>query len=141
MKRLGHEANDALDEFLELALGYERKAPASLQGFMAWLRAADLEVKRDMEISRDEVRVMTVHGAKGLEAPVVFLVDTTSSPSDTQRLKLIHLPRGNAEPHAPGVVVWATVEICMGRSSFERSFTWKVAPSGPVLAKCTLTET
>ncbi|SHI12791.1 double-strand break repair helicase AddA [Bradyrhizobium erythrophlei] len=105
--RLGHEANDALDEFLELALGYERKAPASLQGFMAWLRAADLEVKRDMEISRDEVRVMTVHGAKGLEAPVVFLVDTTSSPSDTQRLKLIHLPRGNGAPHAPGVVVWA----------------------------------
>src|SRR5947209_3809182 len=95
LRRLGHEANDALDEFLELALGYERKAPASLQGFVAWLRTADLEVKRDMEISRDEVRVMTVHGAKGLEAPVVFLVDTTSSPSDTQRLKLIHLPSGN----------------------------------------------
>jgi ATP-dependent helicase/nuclease subunit A len=107
LRRLGHEANDALDEFLELALAYERKAPASLQGFMAWLRAADTEVKRDMEISRDEVRVMTVHGAKGLEAPVVFLVDTTSSPSDTQRLKLIHLPRGNAAPDAPGVVVWA----------------------------------
>jgi ATP-dependent helicase/nuclease subunit A len=107
LRRLGPEANDAIDEFLELALGYERKAPASLQGFMAWLRTADLEVKRDMEISRDEVRVMTVHGAKGLEAPVVFLVDTTSSPSDTQRLKLIHLPRGNAAPHAPGVVVWA----------------------------------
>ena len=95
-KRLGHEANDALDEFLELALDYERKAPASLQGFMAWLRAADTEVKRDMEISRDEVRVMTVHGAKGLEASVVFLVDTTTSPSDTQRLRLIHLPQGNA---------------------------------------------
>ncbi|MFL6791228.1 MAG: double-strand break repair helicase AddA [Bradyrhizobium sp.] len=107
LKRLGHEANDALDEFLELALNYERKAPASLQGFMAWLRAADLEVKRDMEISRDEVRVMTVHGAKGLEASVVFLVDTTTSPSDTQRLRLIHLPQGNAAPHSPGVVVWA----------------------------------
>jgi ATP-dependent helicase/nuclease subunit A len=107
LRRLGPEANDAIDEFLELALGYERKAPASLQGFMAWLRTADLEVKRDMEISRNEVRVMTVHGAKGLEAPVVFLVDTTSSPSDTQRLRLIRLPRGNAAPNAPGVVVWA----------------------------------
>jgi ATP-dependent helicase/nuclease subunit A len=101
--RLGHEANDALDEFLELALNYERKAPASLQGFMAWLRAADTEVKRDMEISRDEVRVMTVHGAKGLESSVVFLVDTTSSPTDLQRLKLIHLPQDNGSE----VVVWA----------------------------------
>jgi ATP-dependent helicase/nuclease subunit A len=106
-RRLGHEANDALDEFLELALGYERKAPASLQGFVAWLRTADLEVKRDMEVSRDEVRVMTVHGAKGLEAPVVFLIDTTSSPSDTQRLRLVHLPPDKAAPHLPGVVVWA----------------------------------
>jgi ATP-dependent helicase/nuclease subunit A len=102
LKRLGHEANDALDEFLELALNYERKSPASLQGFMAWLRAADTEVKRDMEISRDEVRVMTVHGAKGLEASVVFLVDTTSSPTDLQRLKLSHLPHDTSE-----VVVWA----------------------------------
>jgi ATP-dependent helicase/nuclease subunit A len=106
LKRLGHEANDALDEFLELALGHERKAPASLQGFMAWLRAADTEVKRDMEISRDEVRVMTVHGAKGLEASVVFLVDTATSPTDTQRLKLIHVPNHKA-PGAPGIVVWA----------------------------------
>ena len=103
LRRLGHEANDALDEFLELALSYERKAPASLQGFVAWLRAADTEVKRDMEISRDEVRVMTVHGAKGLEASVVFLVDTTTSPSDTQRLRLIPLPLGNGG----AVVVWA----------------------------------
>jgi ATP-dependent helicase/nuclease subunit A len=107
LQRLGHEANDALDEFLELALGYERKAPASLQGFVAWLRAADTEVKRDMEISRDEVRVMTVHGAKGLESAVVFLVDTTSSPADTQRPKLIHLPPGSAATETPGVVVWA----------------------------------
>jgi ATP-dependent helicase/nuclease subunit A len=107
LKRLGHEASDALDEFLELALSHERKSPASLQGFMAWLRTADLEVKRDMEISRDEVRVMTVHGAKGLEASVVFLADTATSPSDTQRLKLIHLPRGDAAWPAPDVVVWA----------------------------------
>ena len=103
LRRLGHEANDALDEFLELAMSYERKAPASLQGFMAWLRAADTEVKRDMEISRDEVRVMTVHGAKGLEAPVVIMADTTTSPSDTQRLRLIQLPQGDGGK----AVVWA----------------------------------
>ncbi len=90
--RLSHEANDALDEFLELALRYEQREAATLQGFMAWLRATDIEIKRDMEISRDEVRVMTVHGAKGLEAPVVFLMDTTSTPLDNVRLSLDPLP-------------------------------------------------
>jgi ATP-dependent helicase/nuclease subunit A len=102
LKRLGHEANDALDEFLELALNHERKAPASLQGFMAWLRSADTEVKRDIEISRDEIRVMTVHGAKGLEAPVVIMVDTTSSPADTQRLPLVQVPHDGGK-----ITVWA----------------------------------
>jgi ATP-dependent helicase/nuclease subunit A len=108
LARLGLEANDAIDEFLELALSYEQKAPASLQGFMAWLRAADTEVKRDMEIARDEVRVMTVHGAKGLEASVVFLIDTTTSPVDSHRVNLIRMPpQGNAAPGAPGIVLWA----------------------------------
>ena len=105
LARLGSEANDAIDEFLELALAYERRAPASLQGFVAWLRAADTEVKRDMEISRDEIRVMTVHGAKGLEAPVVFLADTASSPTDTLRLNLIRMPGRSHE--AGGTMVWA----------------------------------
>ncbi len=106
LARLGPEANDALDEFLELALSYERKEAASLQGFMAWLRSADIEIKRDMEIRRDEVRVMTAHGAKGLEAAVVFLIDTTRSPAESQRLSLVRLPQGNAAPGAPNVVVW-----------------------------------
>src|SRR3979409_510156 len=62
-------------------MDYERREAPSLQGFMAWLRAAQTEIKRDMAITRDEVRVMTVHGAKGLEAPLVILADTTSAPA------------------------------------------------------------
>ena len=79
LARLGPEANDALDEFLNLALDYEAREVASLQGFLAWLRAAQSEVRRDMEMARDEVRVMTVHGAKGLEANTVILADTTTA--------------------------------------------------------------
>src|SRR6202008_4778169 len=103
------EANDALDEFLELALNYERKAPASLQGFMAWLRSADTEVKRDMEISRDEVRVMTVHGAKGLEAPIVILADTTTEPAGPphRQPRLLELSAARAAPDTPEPLVWA----------------------------------
>jgi ATP-dependent helicase/nuclease subunit A len=62
LARLGHEAADALDEFLNLALDYERSETPSLHGFIAWLRSAKAEVKRDMEMERDEVRVMTVIG-------------------------------------------------------------------------------
>ncbi|HXW48417.1 MAG TPA: double-strand break repair helicase AddA [Xanthobacteraceae bacterium] len=99
LSRLGPEANDALDEFLNLALEYERRETPSLQGFLAWLRQARAEVKRDMEIARDEVRVMTVHGAKGLEAPIVILADTMTPPAGPRQPRLLTLP-GNA-------VIWA----------------------------------
>jgi len=95
LARLGPEANDALDEFLNLALEYERRETPSLQGFLAWLRQARAEVKRDMEIARDEVRVMTVHGAKGLEAPIVILADTMTPPTGPRPPRLLTLP-GNA---------------------------------------------
>lgn len=107
LARLGNEANDALDEFLETALAYERSEPATLQGFMGWLRAAETEVKRDLEMGRDEVRVMTVHGAKGLEAPVVFLPDTMSPPAGRQGARLIPLPQVAAGDQSPPLTVWA----------------------------------
>jgi ATP-dependent helicase/nuclease subunit A len=94
LARLGLEANDALDEFLNLALDYERHEAASLQGFLAWLREARAEVKRDMEIKRDEVRVMTVHGAKGLEAPIVILADTITPPAGPRPPRLLKLAGG-----------------------------------------------
>jgi ATP-dependent helicase/nuclease subunit A len=79
--RLGPEADDPVEEFLGLALAYEREHVPSLQGFLRWLTAADTEVKRDFAAHpRDEVRILTVHGAKGLEAPIVFLPDTMAVP-------------------------------------------------------------
>ena len=76
--RLGPEAEDPIEEFLARALAHQRKGPPSLQRFLAEIEAEGAAIKREMEAARDEVRVMTVHGAKGLEAPVVFLPDTTS---------------------------------------------------------------
>ncbi len=111
LRRLGPEAADALDEFLALALDYERREAPSLQGFMAWLRAAQTEIKRDMEISRDEVRVMTVHGAKGLEAPLVILADTTSPPTGPRPPRLLAVPAPRAAPGTPDRIVWAGRKI------------------------------
>ena len=80
--RLGVDAGDAIDEFLNLAVAYERAHIPSLQGFLYWVEAGRAEVKRDLEQSgRDEVRVMTVHGAKGLEAPIIILPDTMATPA------------------------------------------------------------
>jgi ATP-dependent helicase/nuclease subunit A len=107
--RLGYEAADALDEFLELALTYENYEAPSLQGFVAWLRSAATEVKRDMETTRDEVRVMTVHGAKGLEAPVVILADTTTPPRSAHPPVLIEVVP--AERGAASCIVWAPRQI------------------------------
>jgi double-strand break repair helicase AddA, alphaproteobacterial type len=79
--RLGHEADEPITEFLDLAMRYERTHPPTLQGFIHWLERGAVQIKRDMEqATRDAVRVMTVHGAKGLQAPIVFLPDTTKVP-------------------------------------------------------------
>jgi ATP-dependent helicase/nuclease subunit A len=94
LARLGMEANDAIDEFLNVAFDYEQRETPSLQGFLAWLRDARAEVKRDMEIRRNEVRVMTVHGAKGLEAPVVILADTMTPPTGPRPPRLLQLADG-----------------------------------------------
>jgi len=80
LQRLGHEAGDAIDEFLSLSFAYEAANTPSLEGFLHWVERGGAEIKRDMERGRDEVRVMTVHGAKGLEADIVILPDTTSLP-------------------------------------------------------------
>jgi len=77
--RLGIEAAEAIDEFLSIALGYDDANPASLAGFLDAVGRTRHEIKRDLEHGGDEVRVLTVHGAKGLEAPIVFLPDTCTT--------------------------------------------------------------
>ncbi|MDH5488878.1 MAG: double-strand break repair helicase AddA, partial [Rhodospirillaceae bacterium] len=79
--RLGSDAEDPIDEFISLALQFERAHTPSLQGFLHWVKSGATEIKRDMEITGSKVRVMTVHGAKGLEANIVFLPDTCTTPS------------------------------------------------------------
>jgi ATP-dependent helicase/nuclease subunit A len=80
--RLGQDAEDAIGEFLQLTLAYERTHQPTLQGFLHWFETGEVVVKRDLEQGDlDAVRIMTVHGAKGLQAPIVFLPDTMQLPS------------------------------------------------------------
>ncbi len=75
--RLGDECEDAIDELLSQSVTFETSDTPTLGRFLFWLSARDIEIKRDMEGGRNEVRVMTVHGAKGLEAPIVIIPDTS----------------------------------------------------------------
>lgn len=94
--RLGSEAADILDEFLTYTLEQEKAALPGLQAFVAGLDLLSPEVKREQDQSRNEIRIMTVHSAKGLEAPVVFLVDNGAraiAPSHMPKLRCMDTGR------------------------------------------------
>ena len=82
--RLGDEVDEVFAELLDLAFKHEQGPQPSLQGFVAELRQTEISIKRDLDETSSGVRVMTVHGAKGLEAPVVILADAASKPQGNQ---------------------------------------------------------
>jgi ATP-dependent helicase/nuclease subunit A len=90
VSRLGREANDPIDELLNAALAHSGAHTASLAGFIQWFDAGEGELKRETGASEGLVRVMTVHGSKGLQAPIVILADATGNPdrSPTRGLTL-----------------------------------------------------
>ncbi len=102
LSRLGSEAGDVLDVFLSEALNYERTEPPNLHGFVRYIRSRQSDIKRETEERSEHVRIMTVHGAKGLEADIVFLVDTGSTGvSATNRDPLLKF----GDPATPALLV------------------------------------
>ncbi|MFN2100914.1 double-strand break repair helicase AddA [Altererythrobacter sp. MF3-039] len=81
--RLGTDAHDPIDELLNAALAYASAHTPSLQGFIQWFDAGEGELKREQGESDGLVRVMTVHGSKGLQAPIVILADATGNPDSS----------------------------------------------------------
>jgi ATP-dependent helicase/nuclease subunit A len=107
---LGNEAEDVLDAFEQAAMAHEDAGGLSLQEFLASLERASPELKREADSRVDEVRVMTVHGAKGLEAPIVFVVDPGSAAVHANHLpKLLEVEGGG--------VLWATGGKNSGKDS------------------------
>jgi ATP-dependent helicase/nuclease subunit A len=87
LERLGREAADPIDELLARALQYQHAEGGSLQGFLHWFEMGGGEIKRDLDQNRRrEVRILTVHASKGLQAPIVYLPDTTRVPHNDERL-------------------------------------------------------
>lgn len=110
LARLGHEAEDGIDALLSQALGYESSDVPSLTGFLNWLQTEDVTVKRQMDSAGDRIRVMTVHGSKGLEAPIVILPDTTKRKRDVRGDFLVSgdevfwKPKSDAMPPVLGAI-------------------------------------
>ena len=104
--RLGREANDPIDEMLNAANAYASAHVASLQGFIRWFDAGEGELKREGATGHDQVRVMTVHGSKGLQAPIVILADTAIGPDPPDELDIDEIgadgPSGRRVP-VPGL--------------------------------------
>jgi ATP-dependent helicase/nuclease subunit A len=84
LDRLGLEAEDGITALLDQALQYEQSEAPSLTGFLTWLATDDVTIKRQMDSGGDFIRVMTVHGAKGLEAPIVILPQTGTSKNEVR---------------------------------------------------------
>lgn len=98
--RLGREANDPIDELLNAANAFASTHVASLQGFIRWFDAGDGELKREAGEGGDQVRVMTVHGSKGLQAPIVILADAAIRPDGAGELALEDRPLGADQARA-----------------------------------------
>ena len=114
LARLGEEAEEAIDALLAQALAYETVEVPSLDGFLAWMQGDDAEIKRQMGEAQDRIRIMTVHGAKGLEGEIVILPDTGDRSPRTEATVLLDaggLPlwTGVKEDRAP--VVSELVEV------------------------------
>ena len=111
-KRLGADAHDSLDELLNSALNFEHEHTPSLQSFLHWQHGSASEMKRDTDTSENHIRIMTVHGSKGLQAPIVFLPDTVGVtgfssnqagnrllwPTQTNQSQPIWAPQKDSEP-------------------------------------------
>lgn len=80
--RFGEEVHEILDELKEQAMHMPAGLAPTTANFVAWMEGSDRQIKRELEAgNHNHVRVMTVHGAKGLEAPCVLMVDTVSMPT------------------------------------------------------------
>ena len=127
LARLGAEAEDGIDELISQALAFERSEVPSLTGFLCWLEADEVEVKRQLEGAGRAIRVMTVHGSKGLESPIVILPDTAE-----------RKPRNDAQVVAleAGVAGWAVSKEAAPqaqRSAQERHAAQREAESSRLL--------
>ncbi len=120
--RLGAEAEDGINALLSQALAYERTDIPSLTGFLVWMQTDDLEIKRQMSGVGNMIRVMTVHGSKGLESPIVILPDTgkRQPPRDAEIMMAGDTPLWKVPSDASPALIAAARQEARTREENER---------------------
>lgn len=118
--RLGSEVSDILDEFLTFALSFETSGLPGLQSFVSTLEMEAPEVKREQDKERNEVRIMTVHASKGLEAPIVFLIDGGSKPFNSNHVAKLRILETSESVPLPIWVPTKTLGNSISASDLER---------------------
>jgi ATP-dependent helicase/nuclease subunit A len=150
--RFGSEIDDVMAEFLDLALSHEQSPQPSLLGFLAELRSREVTIKRELAEGGAGVRVMTVHGAKGLEAPIVILADAASTERGRDRRSVylrarppLFVHASSAATHAPATTefkdeadgdqireYWRKLYVAMTRAEDELYVTGYLTKQGKV---------
>ncbi|WP_055047563.1 double-strand break repair helicase AddA [Devosia sp. A16] len=150
--RFGSEIDDVMAEFLDLALSHEQSAQPSLLGFLAELRSREVTIKRELAEGGAGVRVMTVHGAKGLEAPIVILADAASTERGRDRRSVylraeppLFIHASSSATHAPATTgfkdeadgdqireYWRKLYVAMTRAEDELYVTGYLTKQGKV---------
>ncbi|MEM6886581.1 MAG: double-strand break repair helicase AddA [Pseudomonadota bacterium] len=122
LARLGAEAEDGINALLNQALAYEKTAVPSLTGFLVWMETDDLMIKRQVDSASNQIRVMTVHGAKGLEAPIVILPDCNKQHTRIENpiLSMSHVPVWKTRADAMPKAMSAALDLVRDEAANER---------------------
>ncbi|MEA3540525.1 MAG: double-strand break repair helicase AddA [Pseudomonadota bacterium] len=126
IERLGAEAADPIEELLNAALAFESDDHPSLQRFIDWFDRGEVEIVRDAAAQGDMLRLLTVHGAKGLQAPIVILADACLDPDAGNRADMLEwnglpiLPPRKAERQGP------IGEVAEAAAAVEREEHWRL---------------
>lgn len=131
VERLGAAVRDSIEELLNAALAYEQGEQPSLQGFIHWFDSEEGDIKREQDGQGDAVRLLTVHGAKGLQAPLVILADACADPDQAGRRGVLEVPLGE-DMKLPMVPPrrserWGLIETAANaRDELERQEHWRL---------------
>ncbi len=76
-----NENKEVIAELVAKSIDYARTMENCLQSFIWYFENNEITVKKSLGLS-DKIRIMTIHGSKGLQAPIVIIADNSLVPTN-----------------------------------------------------------